>query len=689
MGALSTVRLVAGGVVLALLSAGCLGPSSASTPPPPHSYRVVGRTRTGPSFVVIRQAHYQLVLSSADEELTVETTHGRVFTRFPLVALAGRSKVPGVVGLLVKRTATGLIATATTTGGRMLSRATLMASPTFFTVSFEAALGPDTGQVPRFFDDGEKGLDWSKIRHRLSPDPRGSLLSTTPATRVGTGTSFSPPPFDLQLQTGQGWLGLGLVQVPDATDLYTSSDGSVEVNYPLGTLARFKDEGAGGLVGRTGGVPLLKFPSFVVTFANGPWTGLTAYHSALQNLGYAPQAALPGYRPSWWSWPLVDTWGQQMVEGAARTSPLYTASWVRKYVAAWKARYGQSKITLVLDSQWQARIGEAQPSSRFGGVAGLRRLIAAFHDQGIHVLLWWPLWVLGSKCKGLTGPAALGCATRPDQLIPNHRKLIDPTAASFGPTLRAEIRTLLGRGPGDVGADGLKIDWGQLTPDPNLVHLARPQLGVGAAALLRYLQMIYTDAQQVRRGTLIESSAVAPQYGGTLDMIRLYDAWGEATWQTRAQIVSAVDPGTLIDGDDWAVQSGQAVAHAVSSSVYGTPASYFLSRWYDGEAISPAEARVLGTIMHLSAFKGQGEAGVLPDGNWGYWVHGWLRAQTLGEDSAVAVYSAPACGQAGQVTVVSAVDQWLTVPDLKAAKRVRAIAGLLLRLRMAPVACKP
>ena len=62
------------------------------------------------------------------------------------------------------------------------------------------------GYQVRTANDGEKGLDWTRIRRRLSPDPRGGLLSTTPATRVGRGTSFSPPPFDLQLQTGPGWL---------------------------------------------------------------------------------------------------------------------------------------------------------------------------------------------------------------------------------------------------------------------------------------------------------------------------------------------------------------------------------------------------------------------------------------------------------------------------------------------------
>jgi hypothetical protein len=649
----------------------------------------VGQIELEPALTVIREAQYQLVVSSGDGELTVETPSGRVFTRFPLVALAGRTALPGSVAVVVRRTAAGLMATAATETDKLISRATLITSPSFFTVSFEAALGPDTGLPPRFFYDGEKGLDWTRIRRRLSPDPRGGLLSTTPATRVGRGTSFSPPPFDLQLQTGPGWLGLGLVQVPDATELSTDSDGSVEVNYPLATLATFKDRGAGGLVGRAGGVPVLGFPSFVFSFASGPWRGLTAYHSALRALGYAPQAAPPGHWPSWWSWPLVDTWGEEVVDGAERTSPLYTAAWVRSYVAAWTARYGQRRITLVIDAQWQARIGEAQASPRFGEVAGLRQLIAELHAGGIHVLLWWPLWILGRNCPGLTGPAAAGCATRPQHVRLDRRHLIDPTAVSFGPALLAQMRTLLGRGPDDLDADGLKIDWGQLTPDPNLVHFARPQLGVGAAALLRYLQMTYTDAQKVHRGALIDSSAVAPQFGGTLDMLRLYDARGEASWQIRARIISAVDPGTLIDGDDWPVRSNQAVAHAVTSTVYGTPASYFLSRWYDGVPISGSEARILGTIMHLAALKGEGDAGALSDGDWGYWVDGQLRARTLAGQTAVAVYGAASCGEPGRVTVVSAVGQWLAVPGLPTGKRVLATAGDPLRLRTTPGVCEP
>jgi hypothetical protein len=52
--------------------------------------------------------------------------------------------------------------------------------------------------------------------------------------------------------------------------------------------------------------------------------------------------------------------------------------------------------------------------------------------------------------------------------------------------------------------------------------------------------------------------------------------------------------------------------------------------------------------MHLAALKGEGDAGALSDGNWGYWVDGQLRARTLAGQTAVAVYGAASCGVTGQ-----------------------------------------
>lgn len=192
-GTRARIGLAGLGALCALFASGCAVPFAVASPTRKQVPRLAGRIGPKPSRTVIREARYSLVLSSRNSNLTVETPSGPVYTRFPLTALAGRSSVPQGLQISVRRTLTGLVATASTTTGNLISRATLTASPSFFTVSFEATLGPDTGLAPRFFDDGDKGLDWSEIQRRLSPDPRGGLLSATPSTRVGQGTSFAPP----------------------------------------------------------------------------------------------------------------------------------------------------------------------------------------------------------------------------------------------------------------------------------------------------------------------------------------------------------------------------------------------------------------------------------------------------------------------------------------------------------------
>jgi hypothetical protein len=79
---------------LAALTGGWVGLDAAAGPLRTPAARPVGQIELEPALTVIREAQYQLVVSSGDGELTVETPSGRVFTRFPLVALAGRTALP-------------------------------------------------------------------------------------------------------------------------------------------------------------------------------------------------------------------------------------------------------------------------------------------------------------------------------------------------------------------------------------------------------------------------------------------------------------------------------------------------------------------------------------------------------------------------------------------------------------------
>jgi hypothetical protein len=656
---LAVRRWIRAGAILAVLGgAGSWMPvTSASAAPAPawSSHRGAG----GAATARIVESGYGLSLAAGTPWLNLEGGSAAASFRIPLAAQVGRA--PWMRSARWSATTSGaqLIDWGRSGSGSPLLKVVVTAHPTYFTVQFSARVGTLLSQEPEFFTTGSTGLEMSQVSSGVTPDPVFRSPTRTPEVRLGPipvapyTAPMAPPPFVVELSTRVGWVGLGLVQVPDATTLSVTSEGAVAVNYPLSILLRFRDAGAGGVVtppraasGASLGGLWLQFPSFVITTSSSSRAGLVAYHSALAALGQAATAAPPGRRPSWWSWPLVDTWGQQLVTDAARRDDEFTASWVRRYVSLWKSEFHIQHFTVIIDSQWQSKLGSATPSSRFGGVAGMQKLVQELHSQGIKVLLWWPMWVVPSA--------------------PVSQVKVDPTSSSFASTLATQMRTLLGSGHRDLHVDGLKLDWGSLVPSAG--HFSKPQLGVGAAALLRYMRLTAQDAWGVARGALIDASAMAPQFVRYEDLLRLYDANSAEAWSDRAATVSAVDPLSLMDGDGWRLTSSQAVSHIVGSSIFGTPAVYYASRWSGGAPITSAQAAALGLLISVAGTRGQGTATPLTSDpasgdDWSYTVAGRLAAQSLAGARAIVVYRYQgACRSPQGAEVVSMHSGHLTVP---------------------------
>ncbi|HVD02889.1 MAG TPA: hypothetical protein VNF75_01930 [Candidatus Dormibacteraeota bacterium] len=610
--------------------------------------------------LALKEAGYTLLVDRSAGVLSVQSPQGRY--TMPLTALVGRTGLPA--GTRFTATTDRSILTLYTfdRAGGLLEKAVLTGYPSFFTVSFCSQLGPDHFVGATFFSNGRAALPTTWLDRAFSPDPVPATIEPTPTTFLGVHhpyhtAPFAPAPFDLLFHAGSGWTGIGLVQIPDATSLSLTEQGAIAVNYPLSELATIQDVGSGGSIAQPKGIPggpasgkWLAFPSLVVTFGNTTAAGLLAYHTSLTQLGEAPVAAPPGKRPSWWSWPMVDTWGQQLVSGADRTSPLYTSSWVTSFVNSWRQRFGITHFTVIIDAQWQARLGYPTPSARFGGVTGMRALIQKLHSEGLKVILWWPLW----KHQSASGVHTLA----------------DPTAPGFQVQTATQMADLLGSGPGQLDANGLKLDWGFLVPTPTQEHLARPQLGIGAALLLRYMTVLSHSAWSTQPGALIDGSAVAPQFGGTEDTLRLYDAAMASTWSYRASIVTAVDPTSLIDGDGWHLNQAQAVTHTVQSAVFGVPALYYATKWAGGTPITESLARALGAVLSLGQARGQGLASLLASGQWTYHVGGRLTATTLASSQALAVYGYSHSETLTGVTVVSALTTRVAVPTVGSAVAV-------------------
>lgn len=629
-------------------------PAARSTPTWAQSVSTVGSRA-----YTVGEPGYRLSLQAATPWLTVKSTGRATGFRLPLAALIGRTALPAASQWSASVSGVRLTVWTTDAARRALLRVVVTARPAYFTVEFAGQIASSPKSPPAFFTTGGISLAMAQVSTGFTPDPVFFSATRTPTVRLGPMSvspytaPFAPPPLDVELATPAGWLGIGLQQVPDASQLSVSQRGQVLVNYPLSILAHVRDTGAGGAVAapkpspgiRTSG-RWFEFPSFVLTTAADPRDGLLAYHNALASLGAATTASPPGTRPSWWSWPLVDTWGQQLLTDAARRDDEFTASWVRRYVALWRQHFHLQHFTVIVDSQWQATLGSAIPSSRFGGISGMQRLVRELHAQGIKVLLWWPLWVVPSASVG--------------------KAQADPTSTAFASTLARQMAFMLGNGKEDLHVDGLKLDWGSLTPAAG--HFSRPQLGVGAAALLRYMRLLAQDAWRAQPSAVIDGSAMAPQFVRYEDLLRLYDANSAEAWSDRAATVSAVDPLTLMDSDGWRLSGSQAVPHIVGSAVFGTPALYYASRWSGGKPIASRLATALGVLLQTTQGRGQGTAVPLNSDPstgdaWAYTVGGRLAAQTLNGALAVVVYQyRGACRSPTAAEVVSLEAGPLSIP---------------------------
>ncbi len=539
-----------------------------------------------------------------------------------------------------------------------------------------AQQGVSSDQVD-FFSTGSTAIGLGAMKQGFTPQsgpqlaPSGQYMAfpfvstSSPAPNGTNYYAFAPPPLDIALQYPAGWLGIGLVQVPDATSLWLTPKGAIAVDYPWRTMAGFADTGAGGMW-----QGMLRFPQFVLTFAPGAYREMGAYGNALVALGVVDKPPLAQQKiPSWWYEPLVCTFGQQEVEGITNFAPGkggYTAAWVQSFASQWAQRFGTKNFTLIIDATWQQDpgnnrvVGSPLPGSLFGGIAGMRQLIDALHAQGIHVLLWWQAW-------GRT-PGTLAT-----QLGVWHAGSIDPTSAQFPAYVKQVIQTLLGSGPGDLNADGLKIDFNYWAPDAAGYPWANPALGMGTAASYRYFQTFYQDAHAVKPDAMITASIAAPQFANVMDAVRLNDASSEAQWQSRARIVSAAMPQVLIDSDGGSTYAATAMEHFLTAAVYGIPDDYYLTRWANGP-ISAQQASIIGSIMRLGGQRRIGTPIYRGPGDWEMVSSHRVTAQDLFSPQINGPVGLDVWSDTRTLTVLSAYDGTLDVP-LYGGRVASAISG--------------
>ncbi len=291
----------------------------------------------------------------------------------------------------------------------------------------------------------------------------------------------------------------------------------------------------------------------------------------------------------WWREPIFCGWGAQCADAAADGQPLSAAASraTRARYDRWLAHLEAERIvpgTISIDDKWQASYGANEPDSEKW--PDLRGWIAARHDRGQRVLLWYKAWdpagLPPELCVRTTAGTPIG---------------IDPTNPDAEAAIRRSVRTMLA--PDGLDADGLKIDFTARTPSGRAaVHHGGAW---GVDLLRRLLDILADEAGRAKPDALLVGQTPNPIVAPAVGMIRLNDALRlddprpdvdiVPQMRYRAAIVAAACPDHLIDTDDWCVPDLTTWrAYAAIKSDLGVPALYYVTHLdRTGERFQPSD----------------------------------------------------------------------------------------------------
>jgi len=300
-----------------------------------------------------------------------------------------------------------------------------------------------------------------------------------------------------------------------------------------------------------------------------PYAAIADHVERLRAAGLAPTVARSP--ADWWTRPIFCGWGEQFRTWrlSGGHAPDYST---RANYDRWLALLEERGVvpgTIVIDDKWQRSYGGNEPDEERW--PDLRGWIADRHARSQHVLLWFKTW----DVEGLPDEACVR-----DRL--GQRIAADPDSSVYREILRESLERLLN--PSGLDADGLKVDFTAHTPSgPGLVHAGTDR---GILLLHRLLELVYGYAKAAKPDALVVTHTPNPLFADVTDMIRLNDLlrlrdpepWAPAVAQMthRARIARAVDPGWLIDTDDWCMPSkAEWRDYLAAKPALGVPALYY------------------------------------------------------------------------------------------------------------------
>ena len=294
--------------------------------------------------------------------------------------------------------------------------------------------------------------------------------------------------------------------------------------------------------------------------AASPFEALKNYAEGLVTLGVLP--ALVRTPAPWWKGTLVCGWHNQESQGGpVRCTQQVYEEHVAKYESV-----GIDFDVLTIDDFWGQDHGLWKPDP--AKWPDLKGFIAAQHQKNRKVLLWVCIRTNGLPENELYRVGDV--------------KLLDPTNSAYRDRLAQALKGMLGSGPDELDADGIKLDFTGAIPPAGT-----PQSGQrldGMEYLYRLFEAIHDAAKAAKPDCLLDFQVANPHFAPFYDMSRINDCflpYEEALgpMSDRAKIAHAVGFGCRVDMDHPSAEN-----YFEQAGRYGNLSLYLTNRQLDNES---------------------------------------------------------------------------------------------------------
>lgn len=344
-------------------------------------------------------------------------------------------------------------------------------------------------------------------------------------------------------------------------------------------------------------------PTLLLFLADNPYDGLTRYRELLDARGLVPARTQTPPSPAWLE-PMFCGWGAQNADAIASIGgPIRAVDRARQseydgYLNTLET-HGIVPGTIVIDDKWQQAYATCQPDAeKWPDLAGW---IRKRQDAGQRVLLWYKAW----DTEGASPEACVLDHT-------GHPVALDPESPAGRKIIQQAAQTMVG----ELGADGIKIDFTASTPAGSALTNAGPSWGIDL--LHELLSVLYKSVKDINPDALAITHTPDPGFRDVTDMLRLNDVLmmdqpgghteppnttpGTGTVDTmthRARVATSACPEVLIDTDGWALPSQAAYQSWTSAQAHlGVPSLYYTDRL---DVLDPSEQPIPASSLQATA----------------------------------------------------------------------------------------